>query len=200
MPTKKYIDEHMLVHTLRIELMNGKVLHYNIPAYQKEELENWLHARKNDLMEFSNEFVSFYALPERMAFIRITAIKRMIFCWDPVATVADPLQYHDHFEVNSSIEEELPIPAVIVLLRSDPEALVFDEISPNSLYLGIDEESFVNEHFLKGGFISLPDEDGEENYIPVVNIDCLEVARAVIYPDDIWEDMENMRTQEDNNN
>ena len=54
--------------------------------------------------------------------------------------------------------------------------------------------------FLKGGFISLPDEDGEQNYIPVINIDCLEVARAFIYPDDMWEEMENMRKIEDNKN
>ena len=33
MPNKKYMDEHLLLHTLRIELMNGKVLAYNIDAH-----------------------------------------------------------------------------------------------------------------------------------------------------------------------
>lgn len=199
MPTKKYIDEHLLFHTLRIELMNGKVLRYNIHAYQKEELENWLQARTNDLIESSNEFLSFYAMPERMAFLRVKAIKRLIFCWDPAVTVPDPSEYYDNFEVNSLGEEELPIPEVIILLRSDPQPLVYSFLSPD-FYLGINEDSFSNDHFLKGGFISLPDEDGEQNYIPVTNIDCLEVTRAFVYPDEIWEDMENMRRMEDNKN
>ena len=46
------MDEHVLLHTLRIELMNGKMLLYNIGAHQKEELENWLQTRTDDLMEF----------------------------------------------------------------------------------------------------------------------------------------------------
>ncbi len=39
MPNKKFMDEHLLLHTLLIELMNGKVLLYNIDAYRKEELK-----------------------------------------------------------------------------------------------------------------------------------------------------------------
>lgn len=200
MPSKKFMDEHVLLHTLRIELMNGKVLLYIIDAYRKEELENWLQARTDDLMEFSDDFLSFYAIPGRMAFVRISAIKRLIFCWDAAVTVPEPSQYHDHFEVTNTFEGELLIPAVIILLRSDPQALIFSDVDPDDVFLGIDEQSFSQDHFLKGGFISLPDEDGEQNYIPVTNIDCLEVARAFIYPDDMWEEMENMRKTEDNKN
>ena len=36
--------------------------------------------------------------------------------------------------------------------------------------------------------------------IPVTNIDCLELGSAFIYPDEIWEEMENMRKMEDNKN
>ena len=200
MPTKKYMDEHLLLHTLRIELMNGKVLLYNIDAYRKEELENWLQARTDDLMEFSDDFLSFYAIPGRMAFVRIAAIKRLIFLWDAAVTIPEPSEYHDHFEVTSKFEDELLIPAVIILLRSYPQPLVFSDVDPDSNFLGISEESFSNSHFLKGGFISLPDEDGEQNYIPVTNIDCLEVDRAFIYPDYMWEEMENMRKIENNKN
>ncbi len=78
--------------------------------------------------------------------------------------------------------------------------MVFSDLDPNSDFLGINEESFSNDQFLKGGFISLPDEDGEQNYIPVKNIDCLEVDRAFIYPDDIWEEMERIRYIENNQN
>ena len=168
--------------------------------YRKEELETWLQARTDDLMEFSDHFLSVYASPDRMAFIRIAAIKRLIFCWDAAVTVPEPWQYNDHFEVTSKFEDELLIPEVIILLRNDPQPLIFSDIDPDNIYLGISEESFSNDHFLKGGFISLPDEDGEQNYIPVTNIDCLELARAFIYPDDMWEEMENMRRLEDNKN
>ncbi|MBC7627892.1 MAG: hypothetical protein H7254_11465, partial [Ferruginibacter sp.] len=44
------------------------------------------------------------------------------------------------------------------------------------------------EAILISGFISLPDEDGEQNYIPVTNIDCLETARVFIYSDEAWEE------------
>ncbi|MEO6733047.1 MAG: hypothetical protein ABIN01_17620 [Ferruginibacter sp.] len=195
------MDEHLLLHTLRIELMNGKVLFYNIDAYRKEELEEWLQARTNDLMEFSNNFLSFYAIPDRMVFVRISAIKRLIFLWDAAADVlSEPSQYHDNFEVAEIIDGELLLPAVIILLRSDPQPLIFSDLDPEGDFPGIGEESFSNDHFLKGGFISLPDEDGEQNYIPVTNIDCLEMARAFVYPDDTWEEMENMRRMEDNKN
>ena len=135
-----------------------------------------------------------------MAFVRISAIRRLIFCRDAAVTIPEPSQYHDHFKVTSTFEDELLIPAVIILLRSDIKPLVFSDVDPDSNFLCVDEQSFSQVHFLKGGFISLPDEDGEQNYIPVINIDCLEVARAFIYPDHMWEEMENMRKTEDNKN
>ncbi|MBA2562130.1 MAG: hypothetical protein H0V14_04315 [Chitinophagaceae bacterium] len=200
MSIKKYIEHHIQLHTLRIELISGKVLLYNIDAHRKEDLEKWLLARTDDLMNFSDDFISFYASPGRMVFIRISAIKRLIFCWDAAVTVSDAWQYHDHFEVTSKFEDELLIPEVIIQLHAVSEPLVFSDLDPNSDFLGINEESFSNDQFLKGGFISLPDEDGEQNYIPVKNIDCLEVDRAFIYPDDIWEEMERIRYIENNQN
>jgi hypothetical protein len=200
MVSKKFREEHLLLHTLRIELMNGRVLLYRIDARIKQELEQWLQIRTDDLVEFSDVFLSFYANSGRMVFIRVSAIQRLIFCWDTAATVADPQEYHDHFEVTSKSENELLIPAVIILLRNNSEPLVFSDADPENDFLGIDEESFSNEHFLKGGFLSLPDMDGEQNYIPVINIDCLEADRAFIYPDDMWEEMERMRDIENNTN
>lgn len=40
MSIKKYMEHHVQVHTLRIELISGKVLLYSIDAHRKEELEN----------------------------------------------------------------------------------------------------------------------------------------------------------------
>jgi hypothetical protein len=53
---------------------------------------------------------------------------------------------------------------------------------------------------LNGGFISLRNEDGEQNYIPIFNIEYLEADRAFIYPDDVWSDMGNQRGIENRQN
>ena len=71
---------------------------------------------------------------------------------------------------------------------------------PDSDFLGIDEQSFQNTHFLNGGFLTVKDEDGEQNYIPMINIECIEVERVYIFPDDMGEEMQNMRNSRDNVN
>jgi hypothetical protein len=40
-----------------------------------------------------------------------------------------------------------------------------------------------------GGFITLTDEDGERNFIPVSNISCIEATRKLIYSDEVWEEL-----------
>lgn len=200
MSLKKYLEHHVQVHTLRFEMIGGKVLLYTIDANAKEELENWLQHRTNDLAEFSSTFLSFYASPDRMVFMRIAAIGRLIFCWDAAALVTDPCVYHDNFKCSEKEEDELFIPEIIILLHGITEPLLFSNLNPEEDFLGFDEQSFDNEHFLKGGFISLPDEDGEQNYIPVTNIDCLETARVFIYSDEAWEEMERRREIENNKN
>lgn len=199
MSLKKYIEHHVQLHTLRVELMNGKVLLYRIDADRKEALENWMNSSTDDLMESTNEFISFYASPDRMVFIRISAIKRLIFCWDAAMLISNPWQYNDNFGVASDFEGELLIPSAIVLLHGIENALIFDA-DPDEDFPGIDEESFSYPNFLRNGFITLPDEDGEQNYIPVCNIDCLELKRAFIYPDDMWRDMEKQRDLDNRQN
>lgn len=194
------MEHHLQIHTLRIELINGRVLLYNIDATRKEELEDFLNHRTDDLLEFSTPFLSFYASPDRMVFIRISAIGRLIFCWDAAEAIETQHSYHDHFKVTSTFEGDLIIPDALFLLKGLQEPLVFSDLDEEGNFLGISEVSFTNRHFLKGGFIALPDEDGEQNYIPACNIQCLEVKRALIYPDDMWKEMEQQRDLDNNMN
>ncbi len=200
MALKKFIEHHLQLHTLRIELLNGIVLLYSIDAPRKEELEAFLNDRSDDLAEFSNTFLSFYASPNRMVFIRISAISRIIFCWDIAQITESFTEYHDHFQVSDTIDGELMIPDAVFLLKASSRPLVYSDFDTESNFLGINEESFYNRHFLKGGFITLPDEDGEQNYIPVCNILCIEVARRLIYPDEVWNEMEQQRDLDSNVN
>lgn len=198
MLAKKNKQHQSLLYTITIELLNGKMLVYRVDEYSMEELEEWLRARTNGQTEYANDFLCVYAIPDRISFVRIESIVRIVFCWDAINTVEGPQEYHDHFGVASKFEDELSIPPVIILLKNSG-VVEFPDADPDDDFLGIDEESFSNDNFLKGGFITLSDEDGEQNYIPVVNIDCMEVDRAFIYPDNIWKEMKKMRKVEDKN-
>jgi len=200
MSLKKYLEHHIKVHTLRIELMDGKILLYKISADVKEDLEKWLTVKVSDLIESHNVFLSFYSVSDRMVFIKISSIKRIIFSWDVITQLAEVSSYRDNFGVTFKDEEDTIIPRLIIQLRNNPEPLVFEDLDPASDFLGIDEQSFQNTHFLNGGFLTVKDEDGEQNYIPMINIECIEVERVYIFPDDMGEEMQNMRNSRDNVN
>lgn len=182
-------SEYNLKHTLRIELTRGEELLFNMDFDSKNEFENFLAYQTDDLNEHSRNFISFYAIPDRMVFVRIKSIKRIIFLWDPSRALDNPITYIDNFEVVEIDEDEIWIPSAIFLLRNCSEPLVFGELHPEFDFLNLSEESFENPHFLKGGFISIPDGDGEQNYIPVANIEYFEVDRCQIYPDQVWEEI-----------
>ncbi|MEO6000799.1 MAG: hypothetical protein ABIN89_28380 [Chitinophagaceae bacterium] len=200
MSLKKYLEHHIKVHTLRIELMDGKILLYKISADVKEDLEKWLTVNVSDLIGSHNVFLSFYSVSDRMVFIKIRSIKRIMFCWDVITQLAEVSSYRDNFGVTFEDEEDTIIPRLIIQLRNNSEPLVYEDLDPNSDFLGIDEQSFQNMHFLKGGFLTVKDEDGEQNYIPMINIECIEVERVYIFPDDMWEEMQNMRNRRNNVN
>jgi len=80
----------------------------------------------------------------------------------------------------------LIIPQLILQLRGCYEPLTYHDLDSDTDLLNIDKESFTNVHYLNSGFLTVPDEDGEQNYIPISNIECMEVSRVFIYADDIW--------------
>lgn len=200
MSIETYLDHHVKLHTLRIELIDGKVLLYGIDPTVKDNLENWLKNNLDDFMEMHRLFLSFHTFSDRMVFIRITSIKRLIFCWSILDQVQDPFRYHDNFSVTFKDEEDLIIPELIVKMKNCDEPIIYEGLDPSADFLGIDEETFKNIHFLKGGFLKVEDEDGEDNYIPIANIDCIEAKRVLIYPEDMWQDMQVVKRQRSSEN
>ena len=128
MSLKKYLEHHIKVHTLRIELMDGKILLYKISADVKEDLEKWLTVKVSDLIESHNVFLSFYSVSDRMVFIKISSIKRIIFSWDVITQLAEVSSYRDNFGVTFKDEEDTIIPRLIIQLRNNPEPLVYEEL------------------------------------------------------------------------
>ncbi len=79
MSLEKYVEHHIKLHTLRIELIDSKALLYDITVTVKESLERWLNNRVDDSIEFYNVFLSFHTISDRIVFLRISSIKRLIF-------------------------------------------------------------------------------------------------------------------------
>lgn len=200
MSIETYLDHHIKLHTLRIELIDGKTLLYRISATVKEELANWMDNSVGELMGMHKVFLTFYSSSDRMVFIRISSIKRFIFCWDIIGQSEEIQKYHDNFLVAFKDDEELIIPEVIVKLKNCTEPLIYEGLNPHADFLGIDEESFTNTHFLEGGFLKVQDEDAEYNYIPITNIECIEAKRAFIYPDDMWQEMQENESNRSSDN
>ena len=189
MKLNRYVDQTIQIHTLRIELIDEKILLYKISPQVKDELEKCLFNRADDMMEGNNMFVSFHTEADRFVFVKISCIKKIIFCWDIISAGQEYLIYQDNFDVVINDEEDPIISELIIKIRNSNEPAVFDNLDPDADLLGIDENSFKNIHFLKGGFLTVKDEDGDQTFVPIVNIECIEVNRVFVYPDDIWQEM-----------
>jgi len=184
-------EENNLMHTLRIELVRGEELFFNVDFKTVNELEAILYHYTDDHNEHAKYFISFHAIPDRMIFVKIRSIKRITFRWDVPQALENQMEYIDNFGLSSHFEGEPLIPSAILLLRGSKDPVVYEDLDPEEDFLNINEDSFENPHYLKGGFIGLPDEDGEQNYIPVINLEYMEVDRCLIYPDQVWEAMQN---------
>lgn len=184
-------EENNLMHTLRIELVRGEQLFFNVDFKTVNELEAILYHYTDDHNDHHKYCISFHAIPDRMIFVKIRSIKRITFRWDVPQALENQMEYIDNFGLSSHFEGEPLIPSAIFLLRGSKDPVVYEDLDPEEDFLNINEDSFKNPHYLKGGFIGLPDEDGEQNYIPVINLEYMEVDRCLIYPDQVWEAMQN---------
>ena len=180
-------------HIVRIEMMDDSVLLYRITETERDQLMEWMNYRTDPLNEFGNKFVVFHALPDRCVFVRINDIARIIFCWGLHSKSAE-YDYVDNFNIlktDSTAELQIDdtdladyIPDAIVKLVGKRRSLVFHLLDENNeCGLLLDEDSFT-ERF-ESGFLNLPDEDGEQNYIPICNISCIEAKYSLVFPDSI---------------
>jgi hypothetical protein len=192
-----------VVYTLRIELVNGRVLLYGIDTQSKQELIETLrdHAGHEE-NENPLAFILFETSDKRQVLVNIESVVRITFCFDYAETVKNPRKYYDNFGILDSagveLEERQPkngelemhvvqeeyIPDGIVLHKG-PASVDLYFTNP-IVYNSLDEEALAGLDIEAEGafplrqFINLTDDEGEETFIPMNQIIVLEVAAGVI--------------------
>jgi hypothetical protein len=179
--------------------MDDTQLGYNIDPKEKEDLERFLQYRAEESSDSKSKFIQFVTIENRVVMIKIKSIKRLVFCFDLPIDLSD-IRYIDNFKVTKTFENEFFIPDIIIKLRGVSEPLCYSDLSPESDFLILDDCILSNKPFRKTGFITVNDEDGEQNYIPVVNVECLETKRELIYSDEEWESMKQSKDLDNHKN
>lgn len=185
--------DRLVSHTLRIELVNGKVLIYNVDIENKQYLINNLRrysdgAEENQLLKF----LWFETCLNRSVIINTDSLASVTFCFD--TGIAHPLcNYVDNFDVvyfddepteNEAESKELPkdeelfLPQAIVYHKGQkPEdgyyqnPRTYDSLTRGCLAafnLELDGDCPFRQ------FINLTDDDGEETFIPLEQIIVME--------------------------
>jgi hypothetical protein len=197
--------DKLVAYTLRIELLNGKVLIYGINTESKKYLINRL--RDNADGDFDKEplpFLWFETSLNRKVIVNADEIARITFCFDYLQHLEKPNAYYDNFGVvekdtelleKSSegdtrlhvLEEEYLPQAIVYHKGKEPE----DNYDANPLlYSSLDEgclETFNLE--LEGDvpirqFINLIDNDGEETFIPMKQIIIMEFDSNLMFSEE----------------
>lgn len=185
--------DRLVDHTLRIELVNGKVLIYNVDIENKQFLINKL--RQNSDGNEENQplkFLWFETCLKRSVIINTDSLASVTFCFD--TGTAHPLyNYVDNFDVvyfeDEPIEdegeskempkdEELFLPQAIVYHKGqkpedgyNPNPRTYDSLTRGCLAafnLELDGDCPFRQ------FINLTDDDGEETFIPLEQIIVME--------------------------
>ena len=165
-------------HTVRIELLNGKVLLYSIDTENKEYLINKLGRNSDGVYEDDRlSFLWFETTYSRQVIVNTNSIVRIIFCFDHSLVVVD----HD-----------LP-QAIIYHKGSAPEGLHQN----NPLLYSSLEEGYLGSFNLEldghrrlRQFINLVDEVGEETFIPLEQIIVMEFDQNLMYAEEEINDEE----------
>lgn len=191
-------------YTLRVELIHGKVLLYNISTDTKKYLIRRLldNADGDDNNELIS-FVGFAIYKERYVLINVSEILRITFCFDYLVMLPEPDRYYDNFGIIGEEDqnaEEITQDNVDWKTLSDddflPQATIYhkgNSLIPSLYYTNPLSYSSLNEGCLSGldmeldgelplrQFINLIDEDGEETFIPLSQIIVMEVESSLIF-------------------
>jgi hypothetical protein len=187
-------------HTIRIEMLDESVLVYRVSEQSKNELYQWMDYRTDQFHDADDMFLRFHAWPDRYVFVRIADIGRLIFCWDHPLHEIQAENYIDNFQLlpqpdgtvrlydnNDALHDNLA--DAIIKLRGKQAPFVFPTLEEGvDTALMLDENSFRS-RFVQCGYLTLRDEDGEDNFIPVQNISVIEAHRGFVIPDDMWNEM-----------
>lgn len=207
--TESEFDEKV-VYTLRIELLNGKVIVYPVNTENKQYLMGKLMDKSDGMDETEPlQFLWFETSLNRMVIININSIARITFCFDFAFQFENPQSYFDNFNIllkETALEEvktkDEEVRLHIIQDEFLPQAIVYhsgkapdDLYSENpSIYSSLDKGCLVGLDIeLEGDvpfrqFINVIDDDGEETFIPLKQITLMEFEQTLIYGEDEEDD------------
>jgi hypothetical protein len=195
--------DKLVIYTLRIELLNGKVLLFPIDTENKQKLINrFRESAEGDITNDRLKFIWFETPSNRMVIVNTDSIVQVTFCFDYASGVINPYAYRDNFdvivkdtrveektteegEIQLHIEEEKYLPQAIIYHKGKApddsyniNPLQYSELSEGCLF------SFDDE--LEGDlplrqFLNLIDIDGEESFIALDQIIALELDKSLIF-------------------
>lgn len=102
--------DNLVIYTLRIELLNGKVLLFPIDTENKQKLINrFRESAEGDITNDRLKFICFETPSNRMVIVNTDSIVQVTFCFDYAAGVINPYAYRDNFDVvlkDTRVEEK----------------------------------------------------------------------------------------------
>lgn len=111
--------DQIISHTIRIELIDGTILHYDVSPEAKKAFKKVLLNESFPLYDI--DFLWFYIPEDRLVFINQNDIIRVTFCFE-VPMIGDP-EYSDNFKVLEKFPPEIDLD----LIEEENE---FDESEP----------------------------------------------------------------------
>ena len=205
--------EALIENTLRVELLNGRVIIYRINTENKKYLMNKLSSRAYGAEEqVPLQFIWFEIDLQRTVLINIGCIARVTFCFDYIdQTFSDAHAYYDNFKIlhkDTFLEErktqEGEVRIHVIEENTLPQAIIYhkgklpdDQYVDNPItYSALDNGCLSGLDFELEGeeslrqFIHLTDDDGEENFIPLHQVMVMEMDTSLIYVEEVPEDMD----------
>jgi hypothetical protein len=198
--------DKLVVHSLRVELLNGQVLRYNLDVESKQYLMRRLRENSDggDDKQLLR-FIWFHTSLKRTVIINTDSFVRITFCFDPKDIAQDPDGYYDNFkliEKETTLEDretsEGEVRLHVVVDEYIPQAIIYHKGIPanDDYYINPLEYNSLDAGVLAGfemelegdvpyrQFIELIDDDGETSFIPLNEIIVLELETSLIFPDD----------------
>ncbi|MEO9004760.1 MAG: hypothetical protein ABI288_08480 [Ginsengibacter sp.] len=198
--------DEKVVYTLRIELLNGKVIIYSVDTGNKQYLIKKLRAKSDGIEETEPlHFVWFETSLSRMVIINIDSIARVTFCFDFALQPEDPHSYFDNFNIvqkeTALAEKETKDGEVRLYVIEDeflPQAIIYhigkapdDHYYGNpSIYSALEKGCLAGLNIeLEGDiplrqFINVIDDDGEETFIPLKQIAVMEFDCNLLFDEE----------------
>ncbi len=194
--------DKLVIYTLRIELLNGKVLLFPIDTDNKQKLINrFRESAEGDITNDRLKFIWFETPSNRMVIVNTDSIVQVTFCFDYASGVINPYAYRDNFnvivkdtrveekttkegEIQLHVEEEKYLPQAIIYHKGkvpddsyNINPLQYSELSEGCLF-SFDEELEGNLPLRQ--FLNLIDNDGEESFIALDQIIAMELDKSLI--------------------